>query len=130
MSHYDENHNPAITSRWADIGGPERGSGHSVVVVRFLERPCAARIPVYRLDIAQAPPDLGRRVGLPVSPGAGHLAARQGLRDPVRAARVLRVVGPPALPVPDIDQAAEISGWAEAEAAHHVVGNGLRGVRV
>ena len=37
------------------------------------------------LDVLQAPLDLGGRVGLPVGAGAGHLGARQRLRDAVGA---------------------------------------------
>src|SRR5579862_4795483 len=90
------------------------GIGRLVVPVGFLEGPGAARTSVNPLDIAQAPPDLGGRVGLPVRARAGHLAARQGLRDAVGAAGVLRVVDPAALPVPQVHQAAELALRIEA----------------
>src|ERR1035437_2639968 len=101
-----------------------------VIAVGFLEGPGAAGVPVDVLDVAQSPPDLGRRIGLPVRACAGHLAARQRLRDAVRAAGVFRVVAPAALPVPDVLQAAEIGLRAEAEAGHDAVGSGLRRARV
>src|ERR1700733_13795471 len=105
-------------------------SGYLVVAVGFFEGPGATGISVDALDVPQAPPDLGGRIRLPVRARAGHLAARQRLRDAVRAAGVLRVVAPAALPVPDVLQAAEVGLRGEAEAAHDAVGGGLRGARV
>src|SRR5690348_17612561 len=87
----------------------------SVVVVDLPEGPGFAGVSVDGLDVAQAPLDLGGRIGLPVRSRARHLAARQRLRDAVRAAGVLRVVPPAALPVPHVLQAAEEGGRAEAE---------------
>src|SRR4029077_569667 len=97
----------------------------SVVVVGLPEGPGFAGIAVDGLDVAEAPLDLGGRIGLPVRPRGGHLAAWQRLRDAVRAAGILRVVPPAALPVPHVLQAAEKGGRAEAEASQHVVRNGL-----
>src|SRR5580658_2313888 len=114
----------------ANITSAAADKSRLVVPVGFLESPRAARIPVYLLDVAQSPPDLGGRIRLPVRPGAGHLAARQRLGDAVRAAGVLRVVHPAALPVPQVKQAAEVGARGESEAGQHVVGGGLRRVRV
>src|SRR6266704_1021409 len=99
-------------------------------MVDLPESPGFTGVSVDGLDIAQAPLDLSGRVGLPVRPRARHLAARQRLRDAERAARVLRVVPPAALPVPHVLQAAEEGGWAEAEAGQHVVRDGLGRTRV
>src|SRR5690606_38695979 len=76
--------------------------------------------------VAQAPADLGGRVGLPVRAGAGHLAARQGLRDAVGArGGVLRVGVPVALALPEGLQAAPLVA-APAVAGEHRLGDRLR----
>src|SRR4051794_16165268 len=68
-------------------------------------RPRPARGAVPPLDVAEAPLDLGRRVRLPVRRDRGHLAARQGLRDAVRAAAgVGGVRVPAALPLEQLVQ--------------------------
>src|SRR5712671_2678370 len=101
-----------LAKEWQAPSAGRRGASEtnprSVIPVGFLESPCVTGIPVNALDVAKAPADLGRRVGLPVRPRAGHLASRQRLRDAVRPARVLRVIDPAALPVPQVPQAAEI----------------------
>src|SRR5215469_3211795 len=103
-----------------------RGRPGSVVAVRLPEGPGAARIAVRGLDVAETPPDLGGRVGLPVRTGTGHLGSGQRLRDAVGPARVHGVVDPAALPGPDVVQAAKVDMRVEAERGHHVVGDRLR----
>src|SRR6516162_8160022 len=75
----------------------------------LLVRPCAAGRPVERLDVSQAPADLGGSVGLPVRARAGHLRAGQRLRDAVCPTGIGRVNIPAALGVPEADQAAELA---------------------
>ncbi|RRR99112.1 DUF998 domain-containing protein [Glycomyces terrestris] len=71
-------------------------------------RPGVARGPVLALDVAEAPFDLGDRVGAPVVPLAGHLGAGVGLRDAVGADRVLGELVPAGLLVPQELQAGEL----------------------
>src|ERR1700729_4187487 len=108
------------------------GRRASVPAVRFPERPGPARGAVAALDVAQAPLDLGRHVGLPVRPGAGHLVTGERLRDAVGPAlAILGVVAPAALAAVDVVQAGELGRRAEAERRQQVVRDGLRraGVR-
>src|SRR5450755_3604579 len=85
-------------------------SERSVTASRLLMRPRAGRRSVGALDVAKAPADLGSSVGLPVGAGAGHLRARQRLRDAVGArARVRRADIPAALVVPQRVQARELA---------------------
>src|SRR5882724_3072103 len=66
---------------------------------------------VPRLDVLLAPPDLGGRVGPPVTSLAGHLRARKRLRDACRAGgRVVGVAAPAGLPVPQSLQGAPLRG--------------------
>src|SRR6202012_3969767 len=102
-----------------------------IISVGELEIPRAAGGAVNGLDVSEAPLDLGGRVGLPVRARAGHLRAGQRLRDAVRAGgRVLRLVVPAALPVPDVELAGPLPRLAEAEGRQHVVRDALRGPRV
>src|SRR5215470_15509157 len=102
-----------------------------IPAVGFLVAPGVARSSVRGGDVPEAPPDLGRRVSLPVRSGARHLAAGQGLRDAVGTARVLGVPPPAAFPVPEADQARILRSLVEAKAREHVVGDplGRPGVR-
>ena len=99
----------------APDGGPSGAFAVATRSRRDQYQPCdvegvprTARRAVAAGDVAEAPRDLRRRVGLPVGTGRGHLAAGQCLRDPVRAARVGRVDVPPRLVVPELDEAAEL----------------------
>ena len=104
------------------------GRANSVPAVGQLVIPRDARAPVAALDVAQPPADLGGGVGAPVVAGAGHLAARHGLRDAVRArVGVLGVLVPAALPVPQIPQRRPLP-LAPAEAGHHPVGGAVIGL--
>src|SRR5580704_12402790 len=101
-----------------------------IISVGELEIPRAAWGAVNGLDVSEAPLDLGGGVRLPVRARAGHLRARQRLRDAVRAGvRVFRLVVPAALPIPDVEQAAPLRRLAEAERRQHVVRDALRGPR-
>src|SRR5258707_13363536 len=80
--------------RAADLGSLVVAEVHFVL-------PGGARSAVNGLDVAEAPPDLGRGVGLPVGADRGHLASWQGLRNAVGTGRrVLRVHVPCALALP------------------------------
>ena len=84
-------------------------SRRSVPVHGLRVRPRAARGSVGAVDVAEAPDDLGRGVGLPVGAGARHLAAGQRLRDAGGTAR--RVVGgvrPAGLLLPQLVEALEL----------------------
>src|SRR5690606_12355631 len=88
--------------------------------------PCLARGAVAVLDVAQAPLDLGGRVGLPVGTGRGHLGTRQRLRDAVGVrAGVLGLVVPVALLLPQRLEAAAELVLAPAVVAPHRFGDGL-----
>src|SRR5215469_9664281 len=99
-----------------------RPDSGSVPAVPLPERPGIARRAIGRLDVAEAPPDLGGRIGRPVGARCGHLRAWQRLWYAVGAAGVLRVVAPAALPGPDVVQAAELT-VREAKRRQHVVGD-------
>src|SRR5690242_20005097 len=75
------------------------GAGHYrellIPAVGVLLPPRPVRGPVPGLDVSHAPADLGARVPLPARARAGHLAARNRLRDSVSARiRVGRVTVP------------------------------------
>src|SRR5690348_11542837 len=89
----------------AGSGAGCAGAGHYrellVPAVGVLLPPCPVRGPVPVLDVAHAPADLGACVPLPARSRAGHLAARNRLRDAVSARiRVGRVTVPPAFDGP------------------------------
>src|SRR5262249_355915 len=92
---------------WATSGRP--GLVGLVPARRLLMRPRAAGRPVERLDVAQAPADLGSGVALPVRAGAGHLRAGQRLRYAVCPTGVAGVDVPAALLIPKAHQAAELA---------------------
>lgn len=66
-------------------------TGFSVPIDRLAVPPGRARGPIAVGDIAEAPGDLGGRIGAPVSPGARHLRTGERLRDAVGGRR--RIVG-------------------------------------
>src|SRR6266851_1289189 len=102
----------------------------SVEAVRLPERPCAARIAITALDIPEAPDDLRLRVRRPVRAGSGHLGSRQCLRDSERAAGILGLVVPAALPAPDVVQAAEVRLRIPAIRRQQAVRDRLRGAGI
>ena len=65
------------------VGPKLAGVDESVEAVALAVAPGAARRAVAVLDVAEAPADLGDRVGGPVGAGRGHLGAGEGLRDAV-----------------------------------------------
>src|SRR3546814_916130 len=94
-------------------------TGRSVPADLDRVRPRTARRAVAPGDVAQAPLDLGGRVGEPVAPDGGHLGARVRLRDAVRlAAGVVRVPAPAALLLPQLVQARELVGAPAALGGH------------
>src|SRR5712691_1427 len=99
-------------------------TGFLVPAVGLPESPGVTWGSVDRLDVAETPLDLSRRVGRPVGAGAGHLRAWQRLRDAVGTAGVLGVVDPVAFPGPDVVQAAELV-VAESERGQHLVSDRL-----
>src|SRR5699024_4904778 len=89
------------------------GRGGSVPAHRLRVSPGAAGAAVSAGDVVQAPGDLGGGVGAPVSAGAGHLGAGQGLRNAISTrGGVLRVGVPAALARPQAVQAAPLPGPA------------------
>ena len=89
--------------------------------------PGRARPAVPALDVAQAPADLGGGVAAPALAGAGHLAARHGLRDAVGArVRILGVLVPAAFPVPQLVQRGPLA-LAPAVVREHLLGGALGG---
>lgn len=87
---------------------PLKTAPRSVEALGLGLRPGPARVPVPVLDVAQAPADLGDRVGLPVVAFGGHLGAGVGLRDAVRADGVRRELVPTRLAGPEPLQAREL----------------------
>ncbi|MQM25261.1 DUF998 domain-containing protein [Glycomyces sp. NEAU-7082] len=90
------------------IGGYLKTRASSVEALGLGVRPGVARGPVLALDVAQAPQDLGDRVGAPVVPFAGHLGTGVGLGDAVGADRVLGQLVPAGLLAPEQLQAREL----------------------
>src|SRR5262249_46444862 len=105
---------------------PRKGRKRLVPAGGLGVRPGIARGAVAVLDVTVAPLDLGRGVVLPVGTGAAHLRARLGLRDAVGAGGVGGVHVPAALPVPQVDDAAELRARAPPEARHQLSRDPLR----
>ena len=103
-----------------DVDGDDRAltprqRRRSVPAVGLAVAPGAAGAAVAVLDVAEAPADLGHRVGRPVGAGRGHLRAGQRLRDAVgRGGRVVGVDPPAGLAGVERVEAAELV-QAEAE---------------
>ena len=104
---------------------PRHGRQYQPALLRVVPR--AARRAVAAADVAEAPGDLRRGVGLPVGAGAAHLAAGKRLRDAVgTAAGVVGVDAPAGFLVPQRDEAGELV-VAPAACEHHLVRDRLRG---